>query len=65
MKLNNRVLRRLAAVALSLSILSGCTFISDPVLRMKAPELSADKASLMTAITSHMPHGSFADPSGE
>ncbi|AIQ18730.1 hypothetical protein H70357_20010 [Paenibacillus sp. FSL H7-0357] len=57
MKLNNRVLRRLAAVSLSLSILSGCTFISDPVLRMKAPELSADKASLMTAITSHMPAG--------
>lgn len=58
MKLNTHVLRRLAAAVLSLSVLSGCTFISDPVSRMKVPELSADKASLMTAINSLIPAGS-------
>lgn len=58
MKLNKYVLRRLAAAAMSLSVLSGCTFISDPVSRMKVPELSADKASLMTAINSLIPAGS-------
>ncbi|WP_249899073.1 hypothetical protein [Paenibacillus sp. PK3_47] len=58
MKLNTHVLKRLAAAALSLSVLSGCTFISDPVSRMKVPDLSADKASLMTAINSLIPAGS-------
>lgn len=58
MKLNKEFLKRLAAVSLSLSFLSGCTFISDPVSRMKEPQLSADKASLMTAINSLKPVGS-------
>ncbi|WP_019910748.1 hypothetical protein [Paenibacillus sp. HW567] len=56
--MNIRILKRLAAVSLSLSVLSGCTFISDPVSRMKAPQLSADKASLMTAINSLKPAAS-------
>ena len=66
MKLNTQVLRRLAAAALSLSVLSGCTFISDPVSKMKSPELSADKASLMTAIKSLMPaSASLIRPAGD
>ncbi|OMF95871.1 hypothetical protein [Paenibacillus sp. FSL R7-0273] len=60
------VARRLAAAVVSLSVLSGCTFISDPVSKMKAPELTADKASLMTAIKSQMPaSASLIRPSGE
>ena len=55
MKLNKRLLGRLTAASLSLLVMSGCTFISDPVSQMKAPQLSADKASLMTAINSLMP----------
>lgn len=66
MKLNKSVLRRLAAVSLLLSMMSGCTFISDPVAQMKAPRLSADKASLMTAINSYMPAGaSLIRPSAD
>ncbi|MBW4080460.1 hypothetical protein [Paenibacillus sp. S150] len=56
--MNRQVLKRLAAVSLSLSVLSGCTFISDPVSRMKEPQLSADKASLLTAINSLKPASS-------
>ncbi|MBY9082077.1 hypothetical protein KIH86_16290 [Paenibacillus sp. HN-1] len=37
---------------LALTLLSGCTFISDPVSRMKTPRLSEDKATLMAAINS-------------
>ncbi|KWX70039.1 FG-GAP repeat protein [compost metagenome] len=58
MKLSRQVLKRLAAVSLSLSVLSGCTFISDPVSKMRAPQLSADKASLKTAINTLKPAGS-------
>lgn len=57
MKLNIRSLRCLAAATLTLSVLSGCTFISDPVSKMKTPQLSADKATLMAAINSHIPAG--------
>lgn len=58
--------RRLTAAVLSLSVLSGCTFISDPVSKMKSPELTADKASLMTAIKSQMPaSASLIRPSGD
>ncbi|WP_151736321.1 hypothetical protein [Paenibacillus tengchongensis] len=56
--MNKRVVRRLAAAWLMLGMLPACTFISDPVSQMKAPELSADKASLMTAINSWIPAGS-------
>lgn len=52
MKLKKRLLGGLTAASLSLFVLSGCTFISDPVSQMKVPQLSADKASLMAAITS-------------
>ncbi|MBY0009809.1 hypothetical protein [Paenibacillus typhae] len=66
MKLNLSVPRRLAAAVLSLSVLSGCTFISDPVSKMKSPELTADKASLMAAIKSQMPaSASLIRPSGD
>lgn len=58
MKMNLRFVSRLAAGSLLLSVLSGCTFISDPVSRMKSPQLSADKASLSKAITSMIPAGS-------
>ncbi len=58
MKLNKRMVRRLAAALLMLGMLPACTFISDPVSQMKAPDLSADKASLMTAINSWIPSGS-------
>ncbi|ULO10037.1 hypothetical protein H1230_15450 [Paenibacillus sp. 19GGS1-52] len=58
MKLNIRSLRRLAVISLTLSVLSGCTFISDPVSKMKLPQLSADKATLMAAINSFNPPGS-------
>lgn len=54
MKLNKRLLGRLTAASLSLFVMSGCTFISDPVSQMKVPQLSADKASLMTAINSSL-----------
>ncbi|QUL52424.1 hypothetical protein KDC22_18380 [Paenibacillus tritici] len=54
MKLNMRLLGGLAAAALSLFALSGCTFISDPVSQMKVPQLSGDKASLMAAINSSL-----------
>lgn len=57
MRLSIKSLRCLAAATLSLSVLSGCTFISDPVSKMKAPQLSADKATLMAAINSHIPAG--------
>jgi hypothetical protein len=57
MKLNIRSLRSLAAATLTFSILSGCTFISDPVSKMRAPQLSADKATLMAAINSLVPAG--------
>lgn len=49
---NVPALWRLGAGILALSLLSGCTFISDPVSRMKTPRLSEDKATLMTAINS-------------
>lgn len=49
---NVPALWRLGAGILALSLLSGCTFISDPVSRMKSPRLSEDKATLMTAINS-------------
>lgn len=42
---------------LAVSLLSGCTFISNPVSRMKTPRLPSDKASLMTAINAMMPAG--------
>ncbi|MFC3749758.1 hypothetical protein [Paenibacillus sp. GCM10012306] len=58
MILNRRIISRLAAASLAVSLLSGCTFINDPVAQMKTPRLSADKASLMTAITSMIPSGS-------
>lgn len=58
MKLKLQSLKCLAAATLSLSVLSGCTFISDPVSKMKTPQLSADKATLMAAINSFMPAGS-------
>ncbi|ETT70263.1 hypothetical protein C173_16341 [Paenibacillus sp. FSL R7-277] len=56
MKLNMRMrlLGGLAAAALSLFALSGCTFISDPVSQMRVPQLPADKASLMAAINSSL-----------
>lgn len=54
MKLKIRLLGGLAAAALSLFALSGCTFISDPVSQMRVPQLSADKASLMAAINSSL-----------
>lgn len=56
MKLNMRmrVLGGLAAAALSLFTLPGCTFISDPVSQMRVPQLPADKASLMAAINSSL-----------
>ncbi|MBP2112611.1 hypothetical protein [Paenibacillus silagei] len=56
MKLNMRVrlLGGIAAAALSLFALSGCTFISDPVSQMRVPQLPADKASLMAAINSSL-----------
>ncbi len=44
-------LRRIGAGILALSLLSGCSFISDPVSRMKSPRLSEDKATLMAAIS--------------
>jgi hypothetical protein len=53
-----RSLRCFVAATLTLSVLSGCTFISDPVSKMKSPQLSADKATLMAAINSFMPAGS-------
>ncbi|WP_342546224.1 hypothetical protein NST69_16360 [Paenibacillus sp. FSL P2-0089] len=49
-----RLLGGLAAAALSLFALSGCTFISDPVSQMRVPQLPADKASLMAAINSSL-----------
>lgn len=58
MMLKLRMISRLSAAALGLSLLSGCTFISDPVSQMKVPRLSADKASLMAAITSMTPPAS-------
>jgi hypothetical protein len=58
MKLNMRSLRCFVAATLTLSVLSGCTFISDPVSKMKSPQLSADKATLMAAINSFLPAGS-------
>ncbi len=57
-KLNIRSLKRFAAVSLTLSVLSGCTFISDPIAKMKTPQLSADRATLMAAINSLKPAGS-------
>ncbi|WP_405113743.1 hypothetical protein MHH28_08005 [Paenibacillus sp. FSL K6-1217] len=56
MKLNMRmrVVGGLAAAALSLFALSGCTFINDPVSLMRVPQLPADKASLMAAINSSL-----------
>ncbi|MEK4006611.1 hypothetical protein [Paenibacillus sp. FSL H3-0333] len=56
MKLNMRMrlLGGIAAAALSLFALSGCTFISDPVSQMRVPQLPADKASLMAAINSSL-----------
>lgn len=44
---------------MTLSVLSGCTFISDPVSKMKTPQLSADRATLMAAINSLKPAGSI------
>ncbi|MWV42312.1 hypothetical protein GRF59_01600 [Paenibacillus sp. HJL G12] len=36
-------------------LLSGCSFISDPVLMMKTPQLSAEKESLRSIVMSQMP----------
>ncbi|KGE17267.1 hypothetical protein [Paenibacillus wynnii] len=55
-----RGMRHLLTVLLAMSVLSGCTsFISDPVSRMTMPELSEDKATLMTAINTLKPVGSL------
>ncbi|WP_211296460.1 hypothetical protein [Paenibacillus donghaensis] len=51
-------LTRVVILSLTLSLLPGCTFISDPASKMKAPRLSADKATLMAAIESLKPTGS-------
>jgi hypothetical protein len=58
MMLKLGMIGRLSVLSLALSLLSGCTFISDPVSQMKTPRLSADKATLMAAITSMTPPAS-------
>ncbi|WP_234032759.1 hypothetical protein [Paenibacillus faecalis] len=51
-------LMKAAVSGLLLLLLSGCSFISDPVSLMTPPDLPADKATLMGAIKAQLPENS-------